>query len=117
MVDIEDFELPNIKDDEVLIATESTLISPGTERAFLLSLPNARGGYPSRPGYSNIGKVVAVGKKVSGFSIGDRVASTHGHTSHFVTSPSRLLKIEPSEALVFFNLGYYSIARCEKSTD
>ena len=91
-VDIEAFELPNIKDDDVLVASECTLISPGTERAFLLSLPNARGGYPSRPGYSNIGKIVEIGKNVSGYTVGDRVASTHGHTSHFVASPSRLLK-------------------------
>lgn len=118
-VDIETFELPNIKDDEILIATECTLISPGTERAFLLSLPNARGGYPSRPGYSNIGKVVEVGENVSGYTVGDRVASTHGHTSHFVTSPSRVLKIEPSDApseeLVFFNLSAIALQGVRKA--
>ena len=119
MVDIEAFELPDIKDDEVLVASECTLISPGTERAFLLSLPNARGGYPSRPGYSNIGKIVAVGKNVSGYVVGDRVASTHGHTSHFVASPSRLLKVEasdvPAEELVFFNLSAIALQGVRKA--
>ena len=38
-VDVETFALPPIGDDEVLVATECTLISPGTERAFLLGLP------------------------------------------------------------------------------
>ncbi len=118
-VDIETFELPAIKDDEVLIATECTLISPGTERAFLLSLPNARGGYPSRPGYSNIGKVVAVGKNVSGYAVGDRVATTQGHTSHFVASPSRLLKVEssdaPAEEMVFFNLSAIALQGVRKA--
>ena len=33
-VDVETFALPPIGDDEVLVATECTLISPGTERAF-----------------------------------------------------------------------------------
>lgn len=118
-VDIEAFDLPAIKDDEVLVATECTLISPGTERAFLLGLPNAKGGYPSRPGYSNIGKVVEIGKNVSGYVVGDRVASTQGHTSHFVTSPSRLLKVEasdaPAEEMVFFNLGAIALQGVRKA--
>lgn len=118
-VDIEEFDLSAIKDDEVLVATECTLISPGTERAFLLGLPNAKGGYPSRPGYSNIGKVVEIGKNVSGYVVGDRVASTQGHTSHFVTSPSRLLKVEssnaPAEEMVFFNLGAIALQGVRKA--
>lgn len=118
-VDIEAFDLSAIKDDEVLVATECTLISPGTERAFLLGLPNAKGGYPSRPGYSNIGKVVKIGKNVSGYVVGDRVASTQGHTSHFVASPSRLLKVEssdaPAEEMVFFNLGAIALQGVRKA--
>ncbi len=118
-VDIEAFELPAIKDDEILVATECTLISPGTERAFLLGLPNARGGYPSRPGYSNIGKVVEVGKNVSGYMIGDRVATTQGHTSHFVASPNRLLKVAssdaPAEEVVFFNLSAIALQGVRKA--
>ncbi len=118
-VDIETFELPAIKDDEVLVATECTLISPGTERAFLLGLPNARGNYPSRPGYSNIGKVVEVGKNVSGYTVGDRVATTQGHTSHFAASPNRLLKAEtsdtPAEEMVFFNLSAIALQGVRKA--
>ena len=118
-VDVETFELPPIGDDDVLIATECTLISPGTERAFLLGLPNAQGRYPSRPGYSNIGKVAEIGKAVTGLQVGDRVASTQGHTSHFVTSPSRLLKMAstdaPSEEAVFFNLGAIALQGVRKT--
>lgn len=118
-VDIETFELPAIKDDEVLVATECTLISPGTERAFLLGLPNARDNYPSRPGYSNIGKVVEVGKNVSGYTVGDRVATTQGHTSHFAAPPNRLLKAEtsdtPAEEMVFFNLSAIALQGVRKA--
>ena len=118
-VDIETFDVPTVKDDEVLVATDCTLISPGTERAFLLGLPNAQGGYPSRPGYSNIGRVAEVGKNVSGFVIGDRVASTQGHTSHFVASPNRLLKVESSdvasEDMVFFNLSAIALQGVRKA--
>ncbi|RKU11584.1 hypothetical protein C6502_07780 [Candidatus Poribacteria bacterium] len=107
-VEIEEFEFPSLGDNEILVATECSLISPGTERAFLLGLPNAQGRYPSYPGYSNIGVVIDSGKDVDGFKIGDRVVSSKGHTSHFVATPDSLLKVtEPmlsSEEGVFFNL-------------
>lgn len=118
-VDIEEFEIHAVKDDEVLVESECTLISPGTERAFLLGLPNAQGSYPSRPGYSNIGKVVEIGKNVSGMEIGDRVASTIGHTSHAISSPNRLLKVEssdvPAEEIVFFNLSAIALQGVRKA--
>ena len=118
-VEVETFTLPPIGDDEVLVATACTLISPGTERAFLLGLPNAQGGYPSRPGYSNIGTVIEVGKAVKNWQVGERVASTQGHTSHFVASPSRLLKVTsadvPAEEAVFFNLGAIALQGVRKA--
>lgn len=118
-VDIEEFEIPSLNDDEVLVESECTLISPGTERAFLLGLPNTRGGFPSRPGYSNIGKVIAVGKAVTNCKIGERVASTGGHTSHFVTEPNRLIQMGsadvPAEEAVFFNLGAIALQGVRKA--
>src|SRR6266542_4229042 len=51
---------------EVLIESEVSLISPGTERAVFLGLPNAEGGFPSYPGYSNVGRVAALGGGVEG---------------------------------------------------
>lgn len=116
---METFTLPAIGDDDVLVATDCTLISPGTERAFLLGLPNAQGSYPSRPGYSNIGTVIEVGNAVTSFKVGERVASTQGHTSHFVTAPNRLLKVAsadvPPEEAVFFNLGAISLQGVRKA--
>ena len=107
-VEIEDFDFPSLGADEILVATECSLISPGTERAFLLGLPNAQGRYPSYPGYSNIGVVIDMGRAADGFKIGDRVISAKGHTSHFVTTSDNLVKVtEPalsSEEGVFFNL-------------
>ena len=81
-VEVETFTVPPVGDDEVLVATECTLISPGTERAFLLGLPNAQGKYPSRPGYSNIGTVIEVGKTITDCEVGDRVASTPVSYTH-----------------------------------
>ena len=118
-VDVETFDLPPLRDDEVLVLTDCTLISPGTERAFLLGLPNAQGRYPSRPGYSNIGTVVETGKAVKDWALGDRVASTQGHTSHFIASPNRLLRVPsadvPPEEAVFFNLGAIALQGVRKA--
>ena len=118
-VEVETFALPPLGDDEILVETECTLISPGTERAFLLGLPNAQGRYPSRPGYSNVGTVVEVGKAVTDYKVGERVASTQGHTSHFIASPNRLLKIAstnvPAEEAVFFNLGAIALQGVRKA--
>lgn len=118
-VDIEEFEIPSLNDDEVLVESECTLISPGTERAFLLGLPNTRGGFPSRPGYSNIGRVIAVGKAITNCKIGERVASTGGHTSHFVTEPNRLIQMGSADLLaeeaVFFNLGAIALQGVRKA--
>ena len=73
----------------------------------------------SRPGYSNIGTVIEVGKSVTSCQVGERVASTQGHTSHFVTSPNRLRKVTstdaPAEEAVFFNLGAIALQGIRKA--
>ncbi|MEM6530780.1 MAG: alcohol dehydrogenase, partial [Chloroflexota bacterium] len=55
VVKLEDFEIPELEPTQILIRTRKTLISPGTEYAFYMELPNTPGKYPVYPGYSNIG--------------------------------------------------------------
>jgi 2-desacetyl-2-hydroxyethyl bacteriochlorophyllide A dehydrogenase len=103
---------------ELLVETEVTLISPGTERAFFLGLPNAEGRFPSYPGYSNVGRVAALGEGVEGFQVGDRVVSGTGHASHVVARVGRCWKVPeglaPAEA-VFFSLGAIAIQGVRKA--
>ena len=47
-------------------------------------------GQPLPLGYCNVGRVVAVGKEVTEFSIGDRVASNGNH-AEFVCVPKNLV--------------------------
>ena len=75
LVTIEDFPLKKPKTDEVLIETTSTLISPGTETAFLMALPNTPGMFPMYPGYSNAGVVLATGSGSTEITVGDKVVS------------------------------------------
>jgi threonine dehydrogenase-like Zn-dependent dehydrogenase len=59
---------------EVQVKVHATLISPGTERATILSLENTPGSFPQHLGYSAAGTVERVGEGVTRFSKGGRVA-------------------------------------------
>ena len=48
-VALEDFKLRQPRNDELLIKTVSSLISPGTETAFLMALPNTPCVFPNIP--------------------------------------------------------------------
>lgn len=77
------YEVPAPKPGEVLLENEYTVISAGTERANLMNLPNTSGGFPYYPGYSGVGRVIAVGGGVTNVQVGDRVLSQFtGHRSH-----------------------------------
>ena len=76
-------ELHEVKDDLVLVKTEFSAISGGTEKANLLGLPNTVSGFPRRLGYSRCGRVVKVGEKVTRFKVGDRVLVYHGHHTNY----------------------------------
>lgn len=90
-VDIQEFLIPSPGPNEVLIETICTLISAGTE----LGTQEQRRERPHTPGYSNAGRVMAVGEGVEDYRVGDRVLSLGGHASHVIasTQPHRLQPI------------------------
>jgi len=107
VVEVEKFKVRPINDDEVLIKTVSTLISPGTETAFLQALPNTPRRFPQYPGYSNAGIVVEVGKDIQDFKVGDRVVSPTSHSSFVIANEQNLFKIPNNlsfDEAAFFNL-------------
>ena len=83
-VEIETFDVPRPGPLDVLVETEVSLISPGTEGASLLALPNTGTEFPQYPGYSNVGRVLEVGGEVEGIKPGDRFSSHGAHASHLV---------------------------------
>ncbi len=93
---------------EVMIATEATLISAGTELAMLAEEHGA-----FCPGYSNVGRIVEIGDDVAGRSIGERMLSLGCHASHVTVSaaPASIVPVpEPvsSEEATFGVLGSVS---------
>lgn len=86
---LEDFEPGPVGPRDVAVSAELSLVSPGTERAHLLALPNTPQRFPLYPGYSMVGSVLAVGSEVSGLEPGDRVFCYGPHWST-VTVPSAM---------------------------
>jgi L-iditol 2-dehydrogenase len=99
--------LPELGVGQVRIRTSTTLISPGTERAFFLGLPNTTQIYPQFTGYNNIGTIVEVGPSVSDREVGMVVASPAHHASLVqidATETSRVPDGVENERAVFFNM-------------
>jgi 2-desacetyl-2-hydroxyethyl bacteriochlorophyllide A dehydrogenase len=89
-VEVEDFDVPAPGPGQIVVRSEVSLISAGTELTTLLG-ENPRAAFPAHPGYSNVGLVDAVGAGVTACRAGDRVLTLGKHASHVVVdlSPDR----------------------------
>jgi len=98
-IQIENFEIGEIKEREALIETEASLISTGTELTALSGdFPESSAWsnyvrYPFIAGYSSVGKIIGVGREVREFKVGDRVASTSPHATDAVVEVAGLVKV------------------------
>ncbi len=102
-VGVENFDIRPPGQGEVLIETVSTLISAGTE----LGTQEQQRTHTFTPGYSNTGRIIAVGEGVE-YKIGARVLSLGSHASHVTVSaaPPSLAKLPDS---VSFDDGTYGV--------
>lgn len=85
------FSIPPPGPDEVLIETTCSLVSAGTE----LGTQEQHREHDVGLGYSNVGRIIALGDQVQGHQAGDRVLTLRAHASHVVSStlPHRLQPI------------------------
>lgn len=99
-VEIEEFTPRTPEPGEVLIQTRYTLISAGTE----LGLQERGRSQDFYPGYSNVGRILAVGDGVDEYSVGDVVLAMGNHATHVTCSaaPSEIAPVpadvRPEEA-------------------
>lgn len=102
-VELQEAELDGSSLDtgELLIETEATFISTGTELANYTGreprvfLPNQWCTYPWRSGYANVGRVVDVGPGVKRAQIGERVFTYGNHASLVRYNEQRLVAPVP----------------------
>ena len=84
-----------LKPDEVLVRTEYTVISGGTERANIMAMQNTGSGFPRGLGYCGIGYVEKIGDDVKSVGIGDRVLVYHGNHGKYNIRPEKdITKVE-----------------------
>jgi 2-desacetyl-2-hydroxyethyl bacteriochlorophyllide A dehydrogenase len=92
-ITIESFEVPAPGPGQLLMETQASAISPGTELAVYtgihqwLSDPTRTWPkFPFTPGYSSVGRVAALGDGVEGFAVGDRLVWPGRHETHALIS-------------------------------
>ena len=115
------FDLPSIKDDQVLIKTKYSAVSPGTESMIYrgqvsksheqdLSIQSLSGNfsYPFPYGYALVGSVIETGATVPSKWLGQQVFAFHPHQSYALASVSDCLLIpdgiSPLSALFLANM-------------
>ncbi len=112
VVEIEEFDVPELKDEQVLIQTCATLISTGTELAYMMGITKpiqmGQHKYPIRSGYSAAGTVLAAGKAVTDLKKGDRVCTGGRHATRAIAERGDVLRIPDGisfEESTFHTLG------------
>jgi 2-desacetyl-2-hydroxyethyl bacteriochlorophyllide A dehydrogenase len=118
--ELEEFEIPSPQPGTVLFETEYSVVSAGTEKAWLLAKPNTSGTFPQYPGYSAAGRVLEVGDGVKDLRPGDRAVAYHSaHATHTVKQVRDLVRIEddavPGEEAAFTIIAAMSLQGIRKA--
>jgi 2-desacetyl-2-hydroxyethyl bacteriochlorophyllide A dehydrogenase len=107
-VSVREEELPAPAADQVVVETQVSAISPGTELLIYRgqaptdipldeTIPELAGGfgYPLKYGYAAVGRVIVVGTEVAPEWHDRLVFAFHPHASHFLASPATLIPVPP----------------------
>jgi 2-desacetyl-2-hydroxyethyl bacteriochlorophyllide A dehydrogenase len=123
-LDTIELDTTSLGPSEILVESEASLISQGTEGAAYqgLLMPGGREQhYPQRPGYANVARVVETGGPGGPFAVGDRVFTMVNHASHARIDTKTQLCVRvreelPSHLAVFTRLAMVSMSTLRTST-
>ena len=119
-IQLEEVETPEVNDNQILVKTDTTLISRGSElfRRYILE----EGVSPSIMGYSLTGTVDAVGEQVVDYEVGERVMAVAPHAQYVAMEPDptdgRVVKLPTEvsfEAGTFLPLATSAVAWSDSS--
>ena len=79
-IQAEELDTTNLKPNEAIIETSTSLISAGTELSRVFAIKEGFT-YPVRPGYAAIGTVLAKGEALEDLTVGDKVYYSGPHAS------------------------------------
>lgn len=114
---LDPIEVTPPKNKDVLIGATCSLVSPGTERASYLDLPNTLGSFPRIPGYCLVGSILMSGKG-SGVESGDMVVAWAPHGSLALVPAEKVLRLPedvPAERAVFTTIGAIALQGLRKA--
>jgi threonine dehydrogenase-like Zn-dependent dehydrogenase len=108
--------------DELLVKTEVTALSTGTDIGNYVGdstyIPTSPG-YPRAIGYSNVGTIVNIGEEISGLYVGQRVFSTKRHVSAYRARRSDMIMpipdLVPSDVASLSYLAQLSLSALRQS--
>ena len=104
-------DLPDLLENQLLIKTDYTAISIGTELpTYLGTSRHSSHQYPTMTGYESLGRVILMGNSVDSFELNDRVVAFYGHRSHAVIDPNRVIKVP---AHISDKIALLSILSCD----
>ncbi|MBI9104866.1 MAG: zinc-binding alcohol dehydrogenase [Spirochaetales bacterium] len=86
-------------EDEIVIKTQYSIISSGTELACLAGLESSWAAFPFNPGYSAVGTVEEKGSGISDFEVGDTVFFYGAHSAYSVINPDKTLCVKVSDGI------------------
>ena len=117
-VAIKEDPIPDPDDQQLLVRTERSFISSGTELLIYrgeapadveadetIDALDGTLSYPLQYGYAAVGEVVAAGTAVADEWIGRRVFAFHPHESHFLATPDEVVPVDlsPDRAVLTAN--------------
>lgn len=103
---------------QVQVEVAASVVSPGTERAFILSMENTDRNYPRTLGYSVAGIVTKAGSEAAAFKPGDRVAGILAHRTIGNIEQNNLVHIPDGvsfEEAAFVRIGVISMQAIRKA--